>query len=84
MFKISENDLKSLDEYEEYPELYGRSKCDVFMDDGSIKQAFFYEMDPSYEISTPSESYYRRVEQGFRDNDLDTRFLEEAYAKCKR
>lgn len=84
LFKISENDLKSLDEYEEYPKLYGRSKCDVFMDDGSIKQAFFYEMDPSYEISTPSESYYRRVEQGFRDNDLDTRFLEEAYAKCKR
>lgn len=84
LFKISENDLKSLDEYEEYPKLYGRSKCDVFMDDGSIKQAFFYEMDPSYEISTPSESYYRRVEQGFLDNDLDTRFLVEAYAKCKR
>ena len=50
----------------------------------ALNKLSFMKMDPSYEISTPSESYYRRVEQGFRDNDLDTRFLEEAYAKCKR
>lgn len=81
LFKITENDLKSLDEYEEYPKLYDRVNCDVFMNDGSIKQAFFYEMDPKYKTMKPSESYYKRCEQGYIDNHIDTSYLKEALKK---
>lgn len=84
LFRISDNDLKSLDEYEEYPELYGRTKCDVFMNDGSIKQAFFYEMDTKYDVMRPTESYYKRCEQGYIDNDIDTLYLKQALEKSTK
>lgn len=81
LFKITEDDLRSLDEYEEYPELYDRVECDVFMDDGSLNKAFFYEMDSDVELRRPSDSYYKRCEQGFIDNGFDPLLLKLALEK---
>lgn len=37
-----------------------------------------YIMNGNSPLSEPSEQYYNSIEKGYIDNDLDTRYLEQA------
>jgi gamma-glutamylcyclotransferase (GGCT)/AIG2-like uncharacterized protein YtfP len=72
VFKITEDCEKALDRYEGYPRLYSKIH---FTMQGKLLMA--YVMNHS-EISPPSTGYYESIKQGYKDFNLDLKYLEHA------
>ena len=73
LFEISKNDEKKLDIYEDYPILY---KKHYFLYYG--KKVMTYTMTRKTLFSFPTERYLSVVKRGYKDCNLDIKFLEQA------
>ena len=73
IFEISKSDEKKLDVYEDYPTLY---KKYYFLYYG--KKVMTYTMTRKTLFSFPTERYLSVVKRGYKDCNLDIKFLEQA------
>ena len=73
LFEISKSDEKKLDVYEDYPKLY---KKYYFMHYG--KKVMTYTMTIKSSFTFPTERYLNIVKRGYKDCDLDKKYLKKA------
>lgn len=76
VWNVNQKDKESLDEYEDYPNLYDCFDEVVVMEDGSIQKGFVYRMYESFPICKPIDSYMERCKQGYRDMGWDASILD--------
>lgn len=78
MWEITEDCEMSLDIFEGYPHLYRKesfpAKHKLF---GTVFDIMYYKMN-SNDLGKPTAGYYSTIYQGYRDNKLDTKFLNQA------
>ena len=70
LFEISKSDEKRLDVYEDYPNLY---KKYYFFYYG--KKVMTYTMVKKTSFMYPTERYFNVVKRGYKDCNIDTKFL---------
>ena len=70
LYKISKSDEKKLDIYEDFPNLY---KKHYFIYDD--KHVMTYVMVNKTKFQFPSEKYLNIIKQGYKDCDLEMKFL---------
>ena len=73
LFEISKSDEKKLDVYEDYPSLY---KKYYFLYYG--KKVMTYTMVKKTSFRFPSERYLNIIKKGYKDCDLDIKYLKQA------
>ena len=73
MFEITEKDETCLDKYEDFPNLY---KKIFFKYEG--RNVMVYSMEKKTAFKYPSTRYLNIIKQGYKDCDLDSKFLFEA------
>lgn len=88
VWEVTPENLKSLDEYEGYPEFYYKTEMSVDFRELSTgaprrEKALIYIMRDGYGPGAPTEEYYRGCVEGFRAFGLSTGPLEEAYREVK-
>tara|TARA_B100001057_G_scaffold190754_1_gene191564 strand:+ start:448 stop:807 length:360 start_codon:yes stop_codon:yes gene_type:complete len=73
LFKISKSDEKKLDVYEDYPILYKKYYFSYYG-----KKVMTYTMVKKTSFRFPTEKYLNTVKQGYKDCNLDVRYLKKA------
>ena len=73
LYEISKNDEKKLDVYEDFPKLY---KKHYFLYYG--KKVMTYTMVKKLAFRFPTERYLNIVKRGYRDCNLDRKYLKKA------
>ena len=76
VWDVDESDKLSLDEYEDYPNLYDCFETKVKLNNNMYIQGFVYRMYETYPICKPSQSYMERCKQGYRDMGWDATILD--------
>lgn len=71
VYEISENDLKKLDRYEDYPTTYDRLKVVVWTDEGDSMEAVTYIKKEQSPETKPSPEYLAAIRQGYREWDIE-------------
>lgn len=74
VWEITEKCEQSLDRFEGYPHLYGKSSFPVQMEDGKVQDVMFYKMNRKG-YALPSEHYYMTIKEGYKANALPTSAL---------
>ena len=64
MWEITDDCLKELNKLEDYPRLYNRTKINE-------RRFWIYNMNDQSGTKSPSDDYYRMIEQGYKDFALD-------------
>ena len=72
LFKISKNDEKKLDNYEDYPNLYKKYYFYYYE-----KKVMTYTMVKKTPFKFPTERYLNVIKRGYKDCGLNKRFLYE-------
>ena len=70
LFEISKSDEKKLDVYEDYPTLYRKFYFTYYQ-----KKVMTYTMVKKTPFRFPTERYLNVVKRGYRDCDLNTKYL---------
>ena len=70
LFEISKSDEKKLDVYEDFPTLYKKYYFHYYG-----KRIMTYTMVKKSSFQFPTERYLNIVKQGYKDCDLDIKFL---------
>ena len=78
VYAVSTDDLKILDEYEEYPDLYDRIPLTIHTEKLGDLEALVYVMQPYTKQQLPTEAYWKTITQGFEDYGFDVSDLERA------
>ena len=73
LFEITKNDEKILDVYEDYPVLYKKYYFEYYG-----RKVMTYSMVKKSQFKFPTERYLKIVKKGYKDCDLDERFLFQA------
>ena len=73
LFKISKSDEKKLDVYEDYPTLYKKYFFTYYG-----KKIMTYTMTKKTPFTYPTESYLKILKKGYKNCDLDQRYLKKA------
>ena len=76
LWEISPQDEKSLDCYEGFPNLYRKEEYETELN-GQKVTGMAYVMNRG-QISAPNIGYLNTIMQGYRENGLDTAFLNQA------
>ena len=78
LWEITEDCEMSLDIFEGYPHLYRKESftCKNKLV-GNVFEVMYYKMN-SNDLGKPTAGYYSTIYQGYRDNKLDTKFLNQA------
>lgn len=88
VWKVTEDDEKSLDRYEGYPRFYYKKdiELEVLRNDGGreVMECFVYIMDEDRIPALPSSEYLHTCLEGYRDFGFDVRYLDEAYGYTAR
>ena len=71
VYEISENDLKKLDRFEDYPVTYNRLNVIVWTDEGDSAEAVTYIKKEQSQETKPSLEYLAVIRQGYRDWDIE-------------
>jgi gamma-glutamylcyclotransferase (GGCT)/AIG2-like uncharacterized protein YtfP len=71
VYELTNEDLSSLDRYEEYPVTYGREAFRVKMFDDTAQEAMTY-LRPPQPIGEPSEEYLDVINTGKKDCEVHT------------
>lgn len=82
LWRITPECERSLDRYEGYPHLYGKEPVTVRCKEGSEVTVMAYIMTGSEwwrEPAIPSETYYKGIREGFRQNGLPQASLKKAW-----
>ena len=86
LWSITPECEESLDQYEGYPKLY--HKADVTVTDpetGKQYHTMMYEMDQRHKMpAVPSPYYYSIIEEGYRQNGMDTKPLLQSLHKAEQ
>lgn len=77
VWEISQEDEKSLDEFEEYPVLYRKEYIELDVN-GIKMKAMAYVMNGGYPLGRPSNRYYNTVLEGYKTAGFDINILEKA------
>ena len=72
LFYISKSDEKKLDIYEDYPILYKKYYFNYYG-----KKVMTYTMNNKTSFKFPTERYLNIVKQGYKDCNLDIKFLKQ-------
>ena len=78
LFEISKSDEKKLDVYEDYPILYKKMYFNYYN-----KKVMTYIMAKKTKFRYPSERYLNVIKQGYKDCNLDKKFLKSALNNIK-
>ena len=70
LFEISKSDEKKLDIYEDFPTLYKKYYFNYYG-----KRVMTYAMVKKTPFKFPTERYLNIVKQGYKDCDLDSKYL---------
>ena len=70
LFEISRSDEKKLDVYEDYPTLYKKYYFSYY-----VKKVMTYTMQKKTTFKFPTERYLNVVKMGYKDCNLDRKFL---------
>ena len=73
LFEISKSDEKKLDLYEDYPILYIKYYFNYYG-----QRIMTYTMQKKSQFTFPTERYLNVVKRGYKDCNLDLKYLEEA------
>ena len=73
LFEISKNDEKKLDIYEDYPTVYRKYYFRHYR-----KRVMTYTMTKKTKFTFPSERYLNIIKKGYKDCDLDKKYLKKA------
>ena len=73
LFEISKSDEKKLDVYEDYPILYKKIYFDYYK-----KKVMTYSMVKKSQFKFPTERYLNIVKRGYKDCNLDIKYLKKA------
>ena len=73
LFEISKSDEKKLDVYEDYPILYKKYYFTYYG-----KKVMTYIMTKKTPFTFPRERYVKTIKQGYKDCDLDKKYLNKA------
>lgn len=79
LWAITQGCEEALDKYEGFPELYGKERVTISTKTGG-QEAMIYVMTRQYEKmpALPNMRYYKIIEQGYQDNEIDAAPLMEA------
>lgn len=75
VYKVSEDDIESLDVYEGYPRLYIRKDVRVKLANGKTVKAFAYVMNSGYKLALPSHKYFDIIRTGYFNWELPVESL---------
>ena len=78
LFEISKSDEKKLDVYEDFPILYTKMYFKYYN-----KKVMTYIMLRKSEFRYPTEKYLNVIKQGYKDCNLDKKFLKSALNNIK-
>ena len=78
LFEISKSDEKKLDVYEDYPILYKKMYFNYYN-----KKVMTYIMAKKTKFRYPSERYLNVIKQGYKDCNLDKKYLIRALKNIK-
>ena len=82
LWDVSAKCVKALDQYEGYPHLYNREKIEVFTP-VKVLTAFIYFMN-CHGYQPPMNTYYKSIEQGYKDCGLPVSHLEMQLARAEQ
>ena len=72
VYEISENDLKKLDRFEDYPGIYTHLNIMVFNEDDVAVKAVTYVKTRQEEETKPSPEYIAIIRRGYKDWELES------------
>lgn len=76
LWDIHDDDWKSLDRYEGFPNYYIREKVLVMTDSGVVVEAIVYVMTNRRKgIAMPYSSYFNTILTGYKENGINTEWL---------
>ena len=78
LFEISKSDEKKLDVYEDFPILYKKMYFNYYK-----KKVMTYIMPKKTEFRYPTERYLNVIKRGYKDCNLDKKYLLKALQKIK-
>jgi len=78
LFEISKSDEKKLDVYEDFPTLYTKIYFKYYN-----KKVMTYVMIKKTEFRYPTEKYLNVIKQGYKDCNLDKKYLTKALKNIK-
>lgn len=78
IWRVSGRDIEALNFYEGYPDFYYKKAFNIFCEDGRRHRVFAYIMHEDRQLAMPSKYYVETCEEGYRDFQFDTKFLEDA------
>ncbi|MFC1992398.1 gamma-glutamylcyclotransferase family protein [Chloroflexota bacterium] len=70
VYEVSDRDLRRLDKYEGYPDIYNRLNVMVTNEDGEPVEAVTYIKKGQLEETRPSKEYLAVLQQGYKDWEL--------------
>ena len=77
----NEESEKFLDRYEGEPKYYRKENISLELN-GETVEAMVYIMNGDTPLEAPTEQYYGIIKQGYKENGLDTRYLETAFEEA--
>lgn len=83
VWEIGPKDEAALDQYEGYPDFYGKDYLSVSLRQKTVS-GMIYVMNEGYVLGKPNEAYYETVCQGYLDCGFDLQILEQALAASTR
>jgi gamma-glutamylcyclotransferase (GGCT)/AIG2-like uncharacterized protein YtfP len=86
LWKITDRCERSLDMYEGYPHLYGKYPVTVTNGNGKHIAVMAYIMNNERNLAPvpPSISYFDGIQEGFQQNGLPVKALEQSLRQCWR
>ena len=75
LYRVPQDDLRWLDEYEDCPRLYQRETLTVITADNRPIEAMTYRMRPGHAFAPPDRQYLAIVRQGYIDWNYDPSVL---------
>ena len=81
LWELDSQDERFLDKYEGWPKYYRKESITLELNGESV-EAMVYIMNGDRPLESPTAQYYDTIEQGYRENGLDTSYLETALAEA--
>lgn len=81
LWELEALDERFLDRYEGFPKYYRKEGITLELNGESV-EAMVYIMNGDRPLKSPTAQYYDTIEQGYRENGLDTSYLETALAEA--
>ena len=81
LWELDPQDERFLDRYEGEPKYYRKEKIELELN-GETVEAMVYIMNGNTPLEAPTAQYYNTIEQGYKENGLDTSYLETAFEEA--